>query len=216
MGQPVVFTKALVAASANNISLSQAGMAGVALLSNGTTKGVLDSQRRIRITSSGDDRLVNFTVEGTDDNGNQVISIIAGSNGATADTPNDFRTITDIIPSINTTGTVTVGTNTTGSTPWVMFDTHLTPPLMHFYYTLNSGAQTSSVEYTGDPFMNGIGVQDPDAASPNPRAILHPVLQAMAANMDAKLDWNIRGWRWTITAGTGNGTLTGIPAGLIQ
>lgn len=213
MAQPVVLTKALVAASANNISLSQAGAAGVPLLLNGTTGGVLDSQRRVRITSGGDDRLVNFTVTGTDDNGNKVVSVIAGSNTSTADTPNDFKTVTSVVPSGATVGT-TVGTNTTGSTPWQMFNPHVTPPHLGLEYTLNSGAQTSSVEYTDDPFMNGIGVQDPSATSPNPRAILHPQMQGMAGNQDGKIDWVIRGWRWTITAGAGNGTLTGIQAGL--
>lgn len=215
MGQPVVFTKALVAASANNISLSQNGVAGVSLLRNGSTLGVLDSQRRVLITSGGDDSATTFTVIGTDDRGNRVISVVTGTNTGTVATPNDFKTVTSITPSKATTAT-TVGTNTTGSTPWMMFDVHLTPPQLGLMYTLNSGAQTSSVEYTDDPFMNGIGVQNPNDASPNPRAILHPTLQAMVANADGKIDWTIRGWRWTITAGAGNGTLTGIQAGVWQ
>jgi hypothetical protein len=215
MAAPVVLTKSLVAASANNICLSQNGVAGVAMTLNGSTGGVLDSQRRVRITSGSDDRLVNFTVIGTDDTGNKVVSVIAGSNSSTADTPNDFRTVTSVTPSGATTAT-TVGTNTTGSTPWQMFNRHVTPPHLGLEYTLVSGAQTSSVEYTDDEFMGGIGVQDPAASSPNPRAILHPQMQAMVGNADGKIDWTIRGWRWTITAGAGNGTLTGIQAGLWQ
>lgn len=214
--RPVVLTKSLVAASANNICLVQAGTAGVALLLNGATAGVLDSQRRVLITSSADDSLVTFTVKGTDDNGNQVISAFLGSNGATAASPLDFKTVTSIVPSKATTGTVTIGTNTTGSTPWVAFDYHVTPPQLGLAYTLVSGAQTSSIEYTDDEYLNGVGVQDPNAASPNPRAITHPVLAGMAANADGKIDWMIRAWRWTITAGAGVGTVTGIQGGLIQ
>lgn len=113
----------LVAASANNISLSQTpGASGVFLL-NGTTAGVLDKPRRVLFTTAADESGKTITLVGTDWNGNAITETITGPAAATGYTTRDFLTVTSITASAAFTGAVTVGTNGIASSRPIRFDT---------------------------------------------------------------------------------------------
>jgi hypothetical protein len=216
MGRPVVLTKALVAAVVNNLALSQPLAGAGNLTLNGAAAGVLDTQRRVLITSAGNDAGLTWTVIGTNDGGAPIRDQFAGANGAVASNL-DFKTVTQVSASGATASTVTVGTNTVGSTPWQRFDPHLTPPYLDLVCQLLSGAATGQIEWTPDEFLAGPGAQPSVVNGPatfNPYAILHPQLQGLAASANGAIDWTICGWRWTTLTGTGTWKVTGTQAGL--
>lgn len=235
MARPVVLAKALVAASANAICLAQSGVGGTSLLINGATavagqagffgtpptSAVLDTQRRVLITSAGNDSAITWTVQGTNDNGAPINCVVTGGNAVAVATPIDFATVSAVIPSAATASTVQVGTNGTGSTPWVRFNPHLSPSVLELAMEF-TGTATASAEYTNDEFMspipspvaNGAPAAAYAPASPNPVALGVGTLTAITANADARLDNPMLGWRLTITAGQGSVQLTGIQAGI--
>ena len=113
----------LVAASANNIALSQTPAGAGALTLNGSTvtAGVatLDNPRRVLITTA--DTTHTFTVTGATPSGSVIsesLLIVAGASY----TAQDFKTVTSVTISGAATGAVTVGTNAIASTPWVRLD----------------------------------------------------------------------------------------------
>ena len=123
-----VLKYALVAAVANGVCQSQSGTAGTALTLNGSlvssSVATLDSNgasRRVIITSAGNDSGITFAVTGTDRYGAKFTENVTGVNTAAAQSNNDFKTVTSVVPSGNTASTVTVGTNSVGSSePWVL------------------------------------------------------------------------------------------------
>lgn len=238
MGQNVTLTKALVASSANCICLSQTGTGGVSLAINGAnavagqagmfstppTSAVLDTQRRVLISSGGDDRGITFTVYGYSDSAAPINSTVTGTNGATVATPIDFASVYRVVPSGNTASTVTVGTNAIGSTPWVLANRHVTPTMIGLAMEFPSGSATASAEYTLDPITapipSPIAGGAPAAAyapnSPNPNINTVTGLSAVSAYADAVVQDTITAWRLTVTSGTGTAQLSGQQAGIAQ
>lgn len=115
----------IASASANNICLSQTPNAG-ALNLNGSTVAsgvaILDVQRRVLITTSGDESANSFTITGTNWSGNTISQTIAGANVGTSATTISFKTVTSVTIANNAAAAVTVGTNGVADSPWVRFD----------------------------------------------------------------------------------------------
>lgn len=115
----------IASASANNICLSQTPNAG-ALNLNGSTVAsgiaVLDVQRRVLITTSGDESANSFTITGTNWSGSTISQTIAGANTGTSATTISFKTVTSVTIASNAAAAVTVGTNAVADSPWVRFD----------------------------------------------------------------------------------------------
>lgn len=223
MGRPVVVPKSLVAASANNISLSQSGTANTALLLNGSTGGVLDTQRRVLFTFAANETGHNFFVVGKNDDGAWIKETVAGT-ASTAVTVFDYKSITSIKPSANTTGALTVGTNTVGSSPWIQFDMHIPTPTLSWAVVV-SGTVNWTVEYTYDDFRAPV----PDSRQASSPAIAYapntvaPTLWSLSAfaakatNVDtaqSPVNFPFEGYRLTVNSGTGTATLTGTQAGI--
>lgn len=119
-----VLTIALAAASANNIALSQSNSGAVNLILNGATVtagvAILDAPRQVLFTFAADETGHNYTVFGTNFNGQSISEVVAGTN-TTAVTVNDFKTITRIAASASSTGAMTVGTNgVADSAPYIV------------------------------------------------------------------------------------------------
>ena len=157
--RPIVWTVGpLAAPSATNIALSQSPGAAGNLTLNGAlvASGVatLDTTRRVRITSGGDDRLVNFTIYGTDWFGAAISEVLAGSNGSTADSKLDYGTVTRIAISAAAASTVTVGTNGVASSPPIRLNRHgLAPTALQVDVT---GTVNATVQQTlNDPGVSG-------------------------------------------------------------
>lgn len=116
----------LVAASANNIALSQSVVGATAVIINGSTAtggvATLDKARRALITSAGNDSGITFTITGTNTTGNTVSEVLTGANATTAASVLDYLTVTSIKTSGSTAAAITVGTNGVASSRWVRMD----------------------------------------------------------------------------------------------
>lgn len=222
MGRPVAVTKVLTAASATAVAAAQAVASSKFLTINGSSASggvaTLDTQRRVLITSAGDDRLITFAVTGTREGGGSINETVSGSNGGTVVTNLDFLTVTSVFASGAAAGNVSVGTNATGSSRWIRFDPHLTPPALSYDLELVSGSGTSSVEETYDEFLAPPGAQSAIGYQPAttiPVAVPNPQLQGMTSSGQSLVNYPIAGWRLTITAGTGPWRCTCTQAGII-
>lgn len=204
----VSITKTLAAGIVNGIAQGQSAAAAGNLTLNGTlvTGGVanLGSQRRVVITSAGNDTGKTATIVGAVDSGSRREVINLGSAAAVVSV-NDFLTVGTIAVSGSIASTVTVGTNGTGSTDWIMPNFHLTP----FDVTIDtelSGSVTYNIETTQDNYWDAV---------PSPPTInVHPVVSAGTAAAETVLSTAVRGYRYTITAGAGTLTAQGTQAGI--
>lgn len=204
----VSITKTLAAGIVNGIAQGQSAAAAGNLTLNGTlvTAGVanLGSQRRVIITSAGNDTGKTATVVGTGDSGARREVINLGSAAAVVSV-NDFLTVGTIAVSGSIASTVTVGTNGTGSSDWIMPNFHLTP----FDVTLDtqvSGAVTYVIEGTQDNYWDAV---------PSPPTInVHTILASGTVAAETVLSTAVRGYRYTITAGAGTLTAQGTQAGI--
>ena len=115
------FDYALAAADADGVCESQTPSAGgeQALTIDGAlaADGVatFDAQRRVIITSAGDDTARTFTVTGTDDAGYVITEAIAGADTDVASSTLDFRRVTSVVVDDDTAAAVEVGTSTVGA-----------------------------------------------------------------------------------------------------
>lgn len=119
----------LASASANNAALSQTPTAAAGFTLNGAlaTAGVVtfDVQRRVLLTTAGDESAKTVTFVGTDGQGNAITEVLTPSTGAgTAYTKLDFKTLTSATPSADFGAAATLGTNGIASTAWVPMDSN--------------------------------------------------------------------------------------------
>lgn len=117
----------LVAAAANNIAASQTpGASGVVLL-NGTlaaavpnagTQAVLDTYRRVLITTAGNESAKTTSLVGITYGGLITTEIMAMANIGTTQSALDYRAVISMTMSAAAAGAITVGTNGVASSPW--------------------------------------------------------------------------------------------------
>ena len=104
------------AVEAGTVAAGAADLAiGGALASNNTVTN--NDGRNVTITSGADDSSANFTVTGTDRNGNALVEIIAGENAGVATGAQFFKTITSIKSSAVPAGTIETGVGATVGGP---------------------------------------------------------------------------------------------------
>lgn len=211
MGQPTTLTKQLAAANVQAVCNSQALVAAGNLVINGVDAvagvAVLDTARRILITSAGNDSGINFTVTGTSHGGSPIAETLAGGNAVAVATAQDFLTVTQVAASGAVATTVEVGTNSTGSTRWYVPNYHITPFEVAVAFELLSGAGTFSVEICDEsvlpPLYGFSSNQQPPI--PNPYAWLG--MGGLVANAQSLINRVVSGIRLTVTAGAGEGEL---------
>ena len=209
--RPVTISKTLAAASANSIAASQSGTANTALTLTSAVV-TLDTQRRVLITSAGNDSGITFAITGTSESGNVITEKLTGGNVAAVGSVNDYLTVTKIVPSGNTAAAVTVGTSSIGSTPWKNASWNMAPFSLEVE-TVVSGTVTYSLEYTlskfwepsNSPLSNGYATNVKTSAVSN--------ATAAAANT---FTFPIAGWRLTVSSGTGTVTAEAAQAGYIN
>lgn len=217
---PVVITKALVAADATAVCLSQGLAASGNLLINGddATAGVatLDTQRRIGITSGGNDSGITFTVYGTMGSGVAISETVTGTNAGVASPLQDFLTVTRVSASGAVATTVTVGTTAVGSTAWQVPNRHITPFELSVMVDLTSGAATGTIEVAIDEVLAPISIYSTgfNTAPPVPSPVAWPSLTNVVGAASGVINEPIAGWRLTVTAGSGTLKATGIQAGI--
>lgn len=213
--QPVIITKALAAAVANSIALSQTPGAAAPLALNGAAVlggvATLDTQRRVVLTSAGNDSGLTWTVAGSNDAGSPITDTFAGANAGAAVSNLDFRTVTSIVGSGAAAAAVTAGTGAIGSTQWFMPSINITPFALDIE-TMVVGTVTYSIEVTQDDFSTPQMGMRP-GASGVPRIRPTAVVNA-TTGQSLPLTAPVRGWRMTVTAGTGAVTAEATQAGI--
>jgi hypothetical protein len=219
--RPITLTKTLAAASDNTIALNQtlAGAGNFTINGASATAGVatLDTARRVILTSAGDDHLITFTVYGypTSAANTPIQETVKGTNGGVAATTLDFFSITRVSASGATAGNVRIGTNSTGSTPWVSVTPHVTRETLSVASHV-TGTVTYSVEYSYKDVnynpTSTFGAYQLDYVSPTPW--LDPVVQGQTGDTVAKSTEPIWAARVTITSGTGSVEATFLQSGI--
>jgi hypothetical protein len=114
----------LVAASANNIALTQTPASAVTLNGSLVVAGVaiLDTPRRVLITTTGNESSKTFTIVGTNWSGSSISEVMTGPNATTGASVLDYATVTSITISATAANALTVGTNGVAASPWVNLD----------------------------------------------------------------------------------------------
>ncbi len=214
--QPIVLTKTLAASNATIVAaLQRTSAAGpVTLVSAPVT---LDTQRRVLVTSQGNDAGINFVLTGTREGGQPIGETLAGTNASSALSSFDYLTVTSITTSGATASGITAGTTTVGSTSWKLPNYHLTPFQLNIGVAVTAGVVNYTVEYTYDDFVTvtpGGSTYQPALPTP-PVAFALTALATQSSNKDGGFIGNpIRGWRLTVNSGTGTAVATGIQAGI--
>lgn len=221
----VAISKSMIAASANCVALAQVVTAGSNVIINGgsavvgpfgpfastTTVAVLDTQRQIQIVSAGNDLGKTVTIQGYGDGGNgvDISESLALTNGGTATSFFSYLGVAEITPSA-TTSSLTVGTNTTGATPWFITNFHLTPFLLNSQVEL-TGSVTWSLNVTNDV---GWWVPPASNAGNNLQPHINPVIAGSTIAQNSTITSAVTGYQYVITAGTGTLSAQTIQSGL--
>lgn len=212
---PQIVQYALTAGDDDNIATAQAvaGAGDLVLDGIAASGGVatLDTQRRVLISSSGNDTGINFTVYGTRLDKGPISETIAGGSGAGVYTTQDFYTVTRVAASAAAAGTVKVGTNGIGSSPWQSLSQHMNVFNVSLGVVL-SGTVNYTVQYTYDDPNGPLQTWPPQPQVPT--AWDHPILVTAAANAQGYLDETCWGWRVLINSGTGTVKATATQQGM--
>jgi hypothetical protein len=205
---PIVVTYGLAAGSTQIVVNQSPTVAAGATFTLATTN--LDVQRRLLLTFSGDEHSNTFTVFGTNQAGFPISETIPGTNGTTATSVFDYKTVTKVVAVGATAATVSVGTNSTGSTLWNYVNWHVSPSNIEFSTILVSATAnaTWSIQYTYDDPNN----LPANVTSPSP--FNHPTIVNQTASIDGMTNDPITCWRLFVAGGTATIRATGIQAGI--
>lgn len=131
-GGPVAVREVITGPNASTVSslyqyqqiisiTASAGTAGAITVGHYGT-ATQDYARQVIITSAGDDSANTFTITGTDWNNSIISERLTGANAGAATSVLSYKTVTSITSSAAVATTLTVGTNTVASSPWIRFD----------------------------------------------------------------------------------------------
>ena len=151
--RPIVITRQLSAADDNGIALAHVyGAAGNLTLDGAlVTSGVaqLGQQRHVALASTGNLSGINFTVYGTDDQGNSIHQTIAGPNNDSVETTLNFSTVTRIAFDAVIGTAVMAGTSAVGESPPIPLD-YLAPNSRSTISLEFDGVADATVQFTND------------------------------------------------------------------
>jgi hypothetical protein len=206
MALPTVVTYNLAASNTAVLAAVQTPGTTVALTLATT---VLDVQRRVIISSGGNDSALNWVVRGTNGAGFPIVDTLTGANAGSTQSNLDFKTVSSIVATLGTAAsTVSAGTNGVGSTLWNIVNTHVTPSNIEYGCVLQTGVATFSIQYTYDDPNN------PSSGVNSPTAFNHPTIVNATATIDGSSNDPLFAWRLLISAGTGTVRAIGIQAGI--
>lgn len=199
-------TKTLAAADDDGISASASPGAGAIAIDGALASGgvaTLDTGRRVIITSGGNDTGIVFTVTGKNENGVVISETITGANGGAATGVLDFKTVTAVSHTGVVAGTVKVGTNGVGATPWIPLDNNISPFNVALFLEIDSGKTVNAtVEYTPDDVQLLTNVNQAALAIAGIQPSSHPSLSAKTASTDSNLAYPAAAVRLKVNSGT--------------
>ena len=209
-------TVALANANAAAIVASNTPAGAGNLTIVGGSPFTMDAPRRVRVTFGVEAtaRLIQFF--GTDRNGNAINETLTVPSGAggTADTQQDFATVTRVAVFAAWSAAMTVGTSPVGSSAWKSVNQQITPVQIGLAVVV-SGTVNYTVEYTyEDPNAATMGMSFANGVAPTPFPLT--ALAAQTTSKDSNITWPIRAYRLTVNSSTspGQATLNAVPAGM--
>lgn len=211
---PKTFTKSLTAASANCVALSQSVAVGGSAIINGASAAAgaftLDTQRRLIITSSGNDTGKTAVISGNRGTGQPVNEVLALTNAGVAVSALDYSSGGKVVFPAGTVGNVTIGTDTIGSTDWAVPNYNISPFSLDITMQL-AGSVTWAFETTNDlNFWDP--PKAPSVATPEPN--VNVVVAATTVAQGITLSAPVTGYRFTISSGVGTLTAQAMQAGI--
>lgn len=212
--RPVVRTRTLPAGVVGAICASQTPGGAGNLIINGSlaSGGVVNlgsgTQRQVGITSAGNDSGVNFTITGTDANGQVVSETLAGPNANTVNSVNSYQTITQISVNGAAAAALTVDTLQQGADQPVPVDTYLNPGNVNVSVTL-TGSVNYTVQYTLDDVQSMLPTQLNWFSAP-------AALVGASSNQAASISTPIRALRLVTNSGAGTAKMTVVQSGAIS
>lgn len=221
---PIRITKSLETADADGIALSQTTSAAGYLTLNGTfasgspAVAVLDTARRILITTGSDETAFTATIYGFDkpEGGAQIQETVSLPNNSTVQSVRDFGRVTGVYVDGNLVGNVQVGTSGVGSIPWQLSDYHLDPTNWRISIDV-TGTVNYTLQYTDDDFMGAYNAGNGQWEDAYPTKVWDdPVIAAATADAAGFVTNPIVGWRITINSGDGSLRITGTQAGMAR
>ena len=196
----------LATAAANNIATTQTPTSAITLNGALVVLGVavLDTPRRVLVTTVANESAKTITIVGTDVNGSPQTEVITGPNATTGQTNMDFKTVTSMTISSAAAGALTVGTSGVASSRWIRLD-EWSPHQTGLQIVVNG-----TVNYT---------VQQCFQDANNPQLNLAPYQMTWASASDAgvvaqtanAVSWSTFAPPWlkvTLNSGTGSVTMT--------
>lgn len=236
MSNPSVVILQLAASSSNAIALSQTpGAAGLLTLNGSLVSGgvaTMDVPRRVLVSSAGADSARVFTITGTGRagqgaafNSGPVISetVTGVASGSSQFTKQDFATVTAVSVGAATAGAITIGTNGTGSSVWVVDNFLATNWNLAVGVSIVTGSVTYTVEHTYDD-PNDVGtslVAAPQQFSMEALSYIPPLAwnDTTLVNATGNGETTFPGQpifahRLTITNGTGQAVMQSIQSGI--
>lgn len=199
---PVSLTVQFPAAVANGIATSQTPVGAGNLTLNGSLVtagvGILTTgakQRQVLLTFAADESGHDFTIYGTNYQGQSISEVIAGTTAGTVASVNMYKTVTRIAISAAATGAILAGTNGVGASSIVAPDTAQNPFNMGIGCEL-TGTVNYTVQHTFDDVMN--------VAMENLVWFANTGLTGKSANADGNYAFAVRGIRVLVNSGTGS------------
>jgi hypothetical protein len=175
---------------------------------------VLDTQRRVLLTSGGNDSGITFTVIGTNQVGAPITDTFAGANG-TSQSNLDFLKVTGITHTGSVASTLTAGTGNTGSSLWQILNWNQYPMDLTVSVELRSGASNFTVEHTYDDpnILPGTGGLNASGLA-YPLAWPDATINGASATIESSYQVPILAFRLTTNSGTGTLVCRAIQSGL--
>lgn len=203
MYRPIYLNKNLVVASSTGLgSISSAAVPVVTIKTS-----ALDTPRRIQFSSTGGNVSsgVTFTVTGTIEGGGTKTETVFASTGA-AITTLDYLTLTSVLVSCATLP-ISIGTNNTGGTRWVVVDEFGMDPINgSITFSSSSNGMTGSLEWTMDDPTGVWPISRLGQAFPQPTVWISSIVNNVSAategiiNIDGQLPVPVSAVRLTITS----------------
>lgn len=209
----------LAAASATNIRTASAiGGAGAVTLNGSTVSGgvaTLDANRRVLFTFASAETIT-LVVTGTNTfNGGPISETIvtSGVTPAAISTVLDYKTVTGVVASGASAGTVSIGTSTVAGSGWINFDQWLSDGLVAFQVDV-----TGTVNYTVQQTLDDTNNISNPATYNNPAAVQWvncSDANVVAATSTQQSNYNFAPvWmRVVMNSGTGSISLTAVQHG---
>lgn len=203
---PVTLTVQFAASVANGIALSQtpAGAGNLTLNGSLVSGGVAvlatgAKQRQVIITTTADETGRNFTIYGTNYQGQSISEVLAGVNNAVATSANFYRTVTRIAIDGAAAGALSAGTNGVGASSIVAPDIAVNPFNIGVGCEL-TGTANFTVQHTFDDVMN--------TPMENLVWFANSGITGKSASTDGNYAFGVRGIRLLVNSGAGSIVMT--------